>query len=121
MYAWCIASAHLQLENVLIDSFMVSNIAVNKGEGWNLIDSLPSPVCDGGNLEGEELPGFLHLCQMNRVGEWAIHKRKVPRDIFSCESTMLGENVGRHLGYDDRCSLFLTRKADRFISRRSRA
>ncbi|GMI14231.1 hypothetical protein TrVE_jg1132 [Triparma verrucosa] len=89
MYAWCIASAHLQLENVLIDSFMVSNIAVNKGEGWNLIDSLPSPVCDGGNLEGEELPGFLHLCQMNRVGEWAIHKRKVPRDIFSCESTML--------------------------------
>lgn len=89
MYAWCIAVAHLEMENVLIDSFMISNIAVNKGEGWNLIDNLESPVCSESHMDPKgdtALPTFLHLCQMNRVGEWALHKRKIPRDVFTCEA-----------------------------------
>jgi hypothetical protein len=87
MYAWCIAAAHLNLPHTLLDNFMVSNIDAG-GEGWKLVDAIPSPSCleeDG----WEDLPSFLHLCQMNRVGEFAIHKRKIPRDIFTCESPML--------------------------------
>ena len=31
---------------------------------------------------------------MNRVGEFAIHKRKVPRDVFTCDANMLMEPPG---------------------------
>lgn len=105
MYAWCIAVAHLEMENVLIDSFMISNIAVNKGEGWNLIDNLESPVCSESHMDPKgdtALPTFLHLCQMNRVGEWALHKRKIPRDVFTCEASMLAVpplNLGEYFRY----------------------
>lgn len=97
MYAYCIAAAHLGLKHMLVDSLMISNLDVG-GEGWPLVDKIPADqVCDvSKNDKGHEqtfaVPSVIHFCQRYALGkDWFFGKRRVPKDIFTCESPLLAE------------------------------
>lgn len=118
MFAYCIAASHLHLPHVVMDSLMVSDQGISKGEGWDFLEGVPSEdVCkfaaDTVNMfqyntakenydeskhklwTSEEdmvkaqIPNVLHLCQRYMVGEWFFGKRKLPTDYFTCESPIL--------------------------------
>ena len=95
MYAFCIAAAHLGLKHQLVDSLMVSNTEA-VSEGWSLIDSIPpEDVCEfAKSLDHTRhpVPSVVHLCQRYTVGEeWFFGKRKVPEDIYKCETPRFAE------------------------------
>ena len=118
MFAYCIAASHLQLPHVVMDSLMVSDQGISKGEGWDFLEDVPAEdVCtfaaktinrfkyntakemydDKKNrlwsskedLVLAQMPNVLHLCQRYMVEEWFFGKRKVPKDYFTCESPIL--------------------------------
>lgn len=95
MYAFCIAAAHLNLRHQLIDSLMASNPGTG-GEAWPLVDKIPpEEMCDFGknaNHEKYALPSVVHLCQRYSVGDdWFFGKRKIPHDIYACETPLFIE------------------------------
>lgn len=98
MYAFSIASAHLELPHQLVGSLMISDTNTDSGEGWKLIDDLPSnDICNFAmNKMGDDshikLPSLLHFCQRYGVGDRAFFaKKKLPTDFFSCESPLIEE------------------------------
>jgi len=98
MYAYCIAAAHLKLPHQLIDSLMISNPG-NGGEGWPLVDIIPpSETCSfaqGPDHTKYSLPSVIHLCQRYSIGEeWFFGKRKIPTDIYECETPLFEEPPG---------------------------
>ncbi len=65
------------------------------GEGWDWVDALDD-VCEppdenGIFYKGKPLPTVVHYCQFFIAGEMAFGKRRVPHDIFTCESPLLLE------------------------------
>jgi hypothetical protein len=98
MYAYCIAAAHLGLRHQLIDSLMVSNPSTG-GEGWPLIDVIPAEeTCEFASSFDHSkfpLPSVVHLCQRYSVGEeWFFGKRKIPHNIYECETPLFIEPPG---------------------------
>jgi len=94
MYAYSMAAAHEKLPHVQVDNYMVSNTQAG-GESWPHVDSLPQ-VCvppdeDGHFYAGLPMTTVIHYCQNYRVGELGFQKRRVPHNIFSCESPMMVE------------------------------
>ena len=95
MYAYCMAAAHEELPHILLDHYMVSNTEIS-GEGWKWVDQLadqcqPPAASNGKYFPNKPLPTFLHYCQFFRAGELGFQKRRVYKDIFSCEQSMLLE------------------------------
>ncbi len=95
MYAFCIAAAHLNLRHQLIDSLMASNSNTG-GEAWPLIDKIPpSETCEFAKNPTNvkyAMPSVIHYCQRYSVGEdWFFGKRKIPHDIYSCETPLFIE------------------------------
>jgi hypothetical protein len=94
MYAYSMAGAHVELPHLRMDHYMVSNVDVGIGEGWKWVDELHDvcePPVDGIYFPGKPLPTFLHYCQFFRSTEIGFQKRRVYKDIFSCEQDMLLE------------------------------
>lgn len=90
MYAFCIAAAHVKLPMQIVTSLMVSDASVFRGEGWPLLQNIPDDkICSPTIMEDEVLPSVLHYCQRYMVGEYMFGKRRMPTDIFSCESPLL--------------------------------
>ena len=94
MYAYCIAAAHLKLPHQVVTSLMVSDTGGGSGgwgfEGWELIHRIDDDkVCNPSVLDGAVLPSVLHFCQRYMVGKYFFGKRKVPHNIFTCESPLL--------------------------------
>lgn len=88
------AAAHEKLPHLQVDNYMVSNTQAG-GESWPHVDSLPQ-VCvppdeDGHFYAGLPMTTVIHYCQNYRVGELGFQKRRVPHNIFSCESPMMVE------------------------------
>jgi hypothetical protein len=95
MYAFCIAAAHLKLRFQLIDSLMASNPGTG-GEAWPLVDKIPlEEMCDFARHPDNSkyaLPSVVHMCQRYCVGEeWFFGKRRIPHDIYDCESPLFLE------------------------------
>jgi hypothetical protein len=95
MYAFCIAAAHLKLRFQVVDSLMASNPGTG-GEAWSLVDKIsPEDMCEfAANPDHSKhaLPSVVHLCQRYSVGEeWFFGKRKIPHDIYECESPLFLE------------------------------
>lgn len=95
MYAYSMASAHEKLPHFQMEHYMISNTDAG-GEGWPWIDALSdeevcAPPVNGIFLPDKPLPTVMHFCQFYRAGEIGFGKRKLPRDIFSCESPLLVE------------------------------
>jgi len=94
MYAYSMAAAHERLPHLQVDHYMVSNVD-SGGEGWAWIDALEENVCsrfDGHtHFPNRDLPTVLHFCQTYRVGDLSYTKRRVPHDLFSCESPLFVE------------------------------
>ena len=93
MYAYSMAAAHENLPHLRMDHFMISNTD-SPGEGWEWIDALEDPCLppiDGIYFPGKPLPTFVHFCQGYHIGELTFQKRRVPKNIFSCEHPMLLE------------------------------
>ena len=92
MYAYSMAAAHEELPHLQLENYMVSNVDAG-GEGWPHIDRLQSvcvpPSSSGIFYPGELMPTVLHYCQTYRAGDISFMKRRVPHDIFTCESPML--------------------------------
>ena len=99
MYAFSIASAHLELPHQLVGSLMISDTNTDGGEGWKWIDALPADnICDfalnkmSDDMSQTILPSVLHFCQRYGVGDKAFFaKKKVPKDFFSCGSPLIEE------------------------------
>lgn len=96
MYAFSIASAHLELPHQLVGSLMISVTSNNDGgEGWKWIDALPSDnICSFAMSDDNShtLPSVLHFCQRYGVGDRNFFaKKKLPKDFFSCESPLIEE------------------------------
>ena len=92
MYAYSMAAAHEKLPHLQVDNYMVSSSDAG-GEAWPHVDSLPE-VCVPPDEDGHFYPGLpmttvIHYCQSYRAGDLGFQKRRVPHDIFSCESPML--------------------------------
>lgn len=92
MYAYSMAAAHEKLPHLQVDNYMVSNTDAG-GEAWPHVDRLPH-VCVPPDEEGHFYAGLpmttvVHYCQGYRAGDLGWQKRRVPHDIFSCESPML--------------------------------
>ena len=101
MYAYSMAAAHNELPHLQLDHFMVSNVDMDQGEGWQWVDALGDDVCAPPDEQGlfypdMPLPTFVHYCQFFRAAEWGFHKRRVYGDIFSCHRPML---LDPHLPY----------------------
>lgn len=95
MFGFCIAAAHLQLPFQLVDSLMISKTDAG-GEGWPLIDKIPpSEMCSfAANPDHSKyaVPSVVHLCQRYIVGkDWFFSKRKIPSDIYECETPLFVE------------------------------
>lgn len=99
MYAYSMAAAHEKLPHLQVDHYMVSNVDAY-GEGWPWVDDLPEvcvpPEEDVANdrvtyYPGLTVPNVVHFCQSFRAGEFGFFKRRVPKNIFSCEHDLLLE------------------------------
>jgi hypothetical protein len=129
MYAYSVASAHLELPHLRLDSLMTSETEAY-GEGWPFVDRLdPSllckqdltdvtdqlPVRSGAACAGPPrvsdhrccgvamLQSFLHYCQHYRIGkDYVFWKRDVPHGIFSCDAKHLA------MPTDEEVQAFLT-------------
>jgi hypothetical protein len=90
MYAFCIAAAHVELPMQIVTSLMVSDSTSGPGEGWPLIQTIEdNKICDPTIMEEAILPSVLHYCQRYMVGNYMFGKRRVPTDVFSCDSPLL--------------------------------
>jgi peptidyl serine alpha-galactosyltransferase len=90
MYAYCLAAAHRELPHQTASSFMISDIAAGRGEGWSYIDQIPNEkVCD--DFDIDDVPNVLHYCQRYGMGDYFFGKRKLPRNFLSCDSPLLAE------------------------------
>jgi peptidyl serine alpha-galactosyltransferase len=92
MFAFCIAAAHLQLPHQLVSSLMISDVG-SGAEGWPLVAEIPpEEVCEfAANINHTQyaVPNVVHLCQRHAVGsDWFFAKRRVPADVFECESPL---------------------------------
>lgn len=85
------AAAHEKLPHLQVDNYMVSSSDAG-GEAWPHVDSLPEvcvpPDDDGIFYKGRPMTTLVHYCQPYRAGELSYLKRRVPHNIFSCESPM---------------------------------
>ena len=89
MYAYSMASAHLGLPHFQASHYMVSNVDAS-GEGWEHVDALGDDVCsDVRSYKDRRLPVLLHYCQSFRVGDYGWTKRQVPKDVFTCNNSVL--------------------------------
>lgn len=98
MYAYCLAAAHLLLSHQTAISFMVSDVGSgNKAEGWSYIDKISTDdICntipqDKSHVHSEELPNVLHYCQRYGIGSYFFGKRRIPKNLMSCNSSLLIE------------------------------
>jgi len=90
MYAFCIAAAHAKLPHQMATSLMVSASSSSRGEGWALVHNIEDKnICSPTVMEDAVLPSVLHYCQRYMVGKNFFGKRKMPKDIFTCESPLL--------------------------------
>ena len=93
-YAYSMAGAHEELPHLRMDNYMVSNVDISQGEGWQWVDELEDvcvPPVKGKFFPGKPLPNFLHYCQFFRSREIGFQKRRLKKDIFSCEQDLLLE------------------------------
>jgi len=97
MYAYSLAAAHEELPHFRVNHLMVSNVG-SYGEGWPLVDSLPSVCADAlrpssnTSSAASMLPTFIHACQSYHVGRFRFSKRALPTDKFSsCDAEFLHE------------------------------
>jgi len=93
MFAYCAASAHLQLPHQIIDSLMISNTD-STGEGWDLIDKIPDEkICfvaeNPTSFALYPVPNVVHYCQVYSFGGVNFSKRRMAEDFFSCHSQLL--------------------------------
>lgn len=92
MYGYCMAAAHLKLPHQLARGFMISNVALSGGEGWNFITLENGPrVCQDDFVSSNErdVPQVLHFCQRYSIDEYFISKYKVPTDLLSCDFPLI--------------------------------
>jgi hypothetical protein len=76
--------AHLGLKHQMARGFMVSNVDMSEGEGWQFLDDADNTACDVSQFR-ETVPHVLHFCQRYSIGEYFINKYLFPTDILSCD------------------------------------
>jgi len=93
MHAYSFASAHLQLPHQLARSFMVSDVDVEKAEGWGFLrDVKRENVCNpDAGVPVTDLPYVFHYCQRYALGRWFMGKYKIPKNTFQCDAPMFRE------------------------------
>ena len=94
MFAYSMSAAHANLPHLQVEHLMISSPNANR-EGWQHIDQLKQactpPDSRGIFYPNVELPNVLHYCQFYKATskDLVFFKRKMPVDIFLCNSPML--------------------------------
>jgi hypothetical protein len=90
MYAYSLATAHLNLPHQLARGFMVSNVNIEKGEGWYFMNHIPpQQICDKPPpFSSTTVPHVLHFCQDYAIGDFFISKYRMP-DFLSCDNPLM--------------------------------
>ena len=100
MFAYAMAAAHENLPHLVMSHYVVSNTELLNGEGWKWVDTLVNqcqpPVISEARetavyFPGKPLPNFLHYCRFFRAGELGFQKRRLVKNIFSCQQSLLLE------------------------------
>ena len=65
-------------------AFMVSNVAMAEGEGWDFLDNADDTACDVSQFK-DSVPHVIHFCQRYSIGEYFINKYLFPTDVLSCD------------------------------------
>lgn len=86
------AAAHEELPHYTMLHYMLSNTEMDD-EGWKWVDALGDDVCqppvDGIYYPGKPMATIMHYCQFFRAGEIGFQKRRIPGNIFKCDSPLL--------------------------------
>jgi hypothetical protein len=98
MWAYCMAAAHLKLEHVILDHYMISTTG-SVGEGFKWVDEWENTKmsCHAPPRTpppGLHAPTFLHLASNFKAPlskEWMFHKGHVPASILDCGSPLIKE------------------------------
>jgi hypothetical protein len=97
MYAYSLATAHLNLSHQLARGFMVSNVHLEKGEGWYFMNNddnnntPPQRICENKPppfSSSTSVPHVLHYCQEYAIGDFLFSKYRMP-DFLSCDNPLM--------------------------------
>jgi hypothetical protein len=77
-------SAHLGLKHQMAKGFMVSNVGMTEGEGWDFLENADDTACDVKQFK-DTVPHVIHFCQRYSIGEYFINKYLFPTDVLSCD------------------------------------
>jgi len=95
MWAYCMAAAHLKLEHVILDNYMISTWG-QQDQAYPWIDAWPELSCLKPIVpEGSKSPEFIHLASNFKAPEsmeWMFHKGHVPGKILACDSPLIIES-----------------------------
>jgi peptidyl serine alpha-galactosyltransferase len=87
MYAYNLATAHLEMPQQLARGFMVSNVVLDQGEGWYFLkDVPPEQICHRSTKRFT--PQVLHFCQRYSIGDYFISKYMYP-DLIQCDTPLV--------------------------------
>jgi hypothetical protein len=91
MYGYSMAVAHLGLKHQIAKGMMISNVGMNRGEGWYFLDNAsPEEVC--GRAQDSSLPNrphMLHYCQRYSIGDFFQSKYKTHHEFLTCEQPLM--------------------------------
>ena len=90
MFAYIIATAHLNLPHTLSQSFMFSDTKIQYTEPWDWIESEPPERLCTRPYEGK-LPNVLHYCQPYEFQGFQFYKAKLKTRIHKCSHPLLEE------------------------------
>ena len=97
MYGYSLAAAHHRLPHTVINNMMVSDVLMNKAEGWPEIDALStgghkcvSDLMTHPQFSNLNTPFVLHYCHpYTTFGGNMWSKHRIPHNIFTCERQLL--------------------------------
>jgi len=87
MYGYCMAAAHLNLRHQIAVGFMISDVEMNRGEGWAFLDNVTDDACQIEKF-ADRTPHVIHICQRYAIGEYFLSKYKVPTGFLECNHTL---------------------------------
>jgi len=101
MYGYCMAAAHLNLRHQIAIGFMVSNVDMDRGEGWAFMDNVTDDICQIEKL-AHKAPHVIHICQRYSIGEFFLNKYLMPDGFIGCNHTLMEHpppNIAAYTNY----------------------
>ncbi len=84
LYGYCTAAAHLNLRHQVSQGMMVSDVNIDKAEGWEFLNDVEGDACDVVKFQNR-VPHVVHFHQRYSIGDYFLSKYKIPDGIITCD------------------------------------